>query len=97
MKVETIDIQPRSGINTWNDWPEDVVEQLRKWNKRHQLSFRYLCPIGVRRIFKCSGCLKWNECGTSTTAIMDEKAFCDSCMIIQARFQMALDRKHDAK
>jgi hypothetical protein len=42
--------KPASTIDSWSDWPEDVQELLKEWNRQERLSFR-------------GGAFAWNRIG----------------------------------
>lgn len=75
-------------IGTWDEWPADVVDVLRSWNRRHLLSF-------VRHgLFVCSVChreVEAHENGNAhlrTRRDLIGKPLCETCLIHAGRFAM---------
>jgi hypothetical protein len=73
-------LKPASGIRTWTDWPEDVVEILKWWNG----GYRGLSFWG-HRVFKCPDCNQFCEPQMYGNATIDKVSFCDDCIIARAR------------
>jgi len=88
--MRTLVVRPPSGIRTWADWPKDVVDVLREWNKKKDLSFVYISNGQSRVIFKCEVCEIWHDPG-STVGVLRKKAVCDSCLIKLARASRFLE------
>jgi hypothetical protein len=87
--MRTLVVRPPSGIRTWADWPLDVVDVLREWNKKRDLSFVYISTGGSRVIFRCEVCELWHDPST-TVGILRKKAVCDGCLIKLARAHLRL-------
>lgn len=83
--IETIEIEYRSGIESWGGWPDDVVNTLKLWNKRGELTFTRIGVLGKRRVFRCVTCQKWHEPASNGVAVKDGHAYCDGCLIVLAR------------
>lgn len=80
--IYPIVLKPPSGITTWNGWPADVVDTLRRWNRRgdrHSLSF------SGHGVFKCWECKAFCEPQKYGTAVLDGNQVCDECLIDLAR------------
>jgi hypothetical protein len=105
MNVTWPGIKPKSGIVSWGGWPDDVREQIRRWNRTGKLSFLYLRPSTFfgQRAHLCSECCELFE-PQSTVSVFDEKfvqwtglpdrvrrgrIFCDLCLIEKARLSAA--------
>lgn len=83
--IRTIRVRRKSGIESWAGWPENVVEALRRWNKEKRLSFRQINLWHETTIFRCEGCLEWQEPAGNGVAVLDGLAICDPCLIANAR------------
>ena len=89
-----VKISFKSSIRSWNGWPEDVVETVRRWNHKsggHNLTFGYLPQItrsdtGFNQVtFKCVRCDGFFNAHGSTACVLDGKYHCDDCIIRLAR------------
>lgn len=94
-------VKPRSEINGWDGWPEDVRDLLRHWNKQRRLSFRGGSfdwgRIGVQprysrgrldfsqAVFRCFKCQAPCKTHPSGRAELDSRPYCDACLIELAR------------
>ena len=67
-------------IEGWEDWPNDVVQLLRAWNREWRLRF----PNGHSG-FTCSRCENRFDSNRYGDAALDGKAICDDCLIALAR------------
>lgn len=90
--MKTLAVRPPSGIRTWDDWPTDVVEVLREWNRKKELSFIYISNGHVRVIFQCEVCEDWHT-PQATVGVLRKRAVCDSCLIKIARARRILDEE----
>lgn len=93
--------KPRSEINSWEGWPDDVRDLLRHWNKQRRLSFRGGSfdwgRIGAQpryrqggfdftqAVFRCHSCQAPCETHPSGRAELDARPYCDLCLIALAR------------
>lgn len=94
-------VKPRSEINSWEGWPDDVRDLLRHWNRQRRLSFRGGSfdwgRIGVQprysgagfdftqAVFRCTSCQAPCETHPSGRAELDLRPYCDPCLIELAR------------
>jgi hypothetical protein len=95
--MNIIRYKPRSGIESWGAWPEDVQEILQKFNKKGKLTFARIYgthPILAMfntkldtPIFQCELCKEWHEPAKNGVAIYCDTAVCDFCMITIARLE----------
>lgn len=87
-RIYPVPIKPRSAINSWDGWPEDVVGALRRWNSGH-LSFRRSATGSlfspVYAVFKCEDCEEFCETHPHGAAVLDGAWLCDDCLIARAR------------
>lgn len=75
-------LKPKSGIVCWGDWPDEVVDAIRRWNGGkggHRLSFH-----GSHGVFKCPRCEQFCEPDTAA-CILDGAPHCDECVMALAR------------
>lgn len=75
-----IAVVSNSSIVSWNGWPEDVVDIVRRWNSDGRLRFVY-----TRLTFKCLDCKRFVNAAGSTAAQFDHALMCDDCVIARAR------------
>lgn len=91
-------IKPRSEINRWADWPDDVREELKAWNRQrapfpgwhYRLGFYRAGPLRngayPLRTFRCSECKYLCMHHPNGTATLDGYTkVCDECLIHLAR------------
>lgn len=92
-------IKPATRIFRWEDWPDDVREELRAWNRERiagvagrpwRLSF-YRTGWGWpgntgERTFRCDVCkwLCWHS-SNGTATLAGYRRVCDECLIDLAR------------
>lgn len=69
-----------SSIVTWDGWPDDVREIVRRWNADGRLRFVYL---GMP--FACPYCRRRVDSAGSTACRLHGLFVCDDCMIERAR------------
>jgi hypothetical protein len=86
------EVQPPSKIGSWEAWPDDVRDTLRRWNKQRwnggwRLSFAIgaYWPLKRPRVFKCWRCERFHEQPYFGTSLFEGRAHCDRCMIELAR------------
>lgn len=100
-------IKPVSPINRWDDWPEDVHDELKAWNRERMPGMGYYYRLGFYRgslplrkgsrpprTFRCSICkylCMHHPNGTATLGGV--RQVCDECLIVLAR-QTIADREH---
>ena len=77
-----------SAIESWSDWPSDVVAQLRAWNHASAQRLRFAYTRGYPPSsggFVCVGCE--NECAPNRygDAQLDGSFYCDDCLIALVR------------
>jgi hypothetical protein len=68
-------------IRSWGEWPSDVVETIRRWNKTGGLSFRY----GPRPFFRCDTCERLIVVRAADRCEFRGKSYCEECLIALAR------------
>lgn len=85
--VNTISFRPRSGIESWDSWPEDVRALLKQWNKERDLTFTRIDDVvgAYPIIFQCEVCHEWYRPSKNGVCVYFDKAMCDHCMVIHAR------------
>lgn len=85
--MKTLKVLPKSGIESWGSWPDDVLPILTKWNKKGKLTFRRInyWRENPKVIFQCETCLEWHEPASNGVAVLNEQALCDICLIVAAR------------
>ena len=74
-------MKPASRIESWKDWPEDVVETMRSWNHTSVQRLRFPYTQG----FTCADC--GAECVPNRygDAALDGHQLCDDCLITIVR------------
>jgi len=79
-------IKPCSRIERWEDWPADVTSTLREWNHQSlsRLSFRR------QGLFVCAGCAELCAPHHYGDAKLDDRPFCDGCLIGYARGELTV-------
>jgi hypothetical protein len=78
-------------INSWKEWPDDVVDTLLLWNHASVARLRFPYTNG----FTCSGCGHDHVANNGGDACLDGKHLCDTCLIDHARrFVAFLRRTH---
>ena len=76
--------KPASAIDSWKDWPQDVMQILRSWNHASVQRLRFSYTQG----FVCYGCgedCRPNRYGDAVVGY--EYHFCDECLIDLARHE----------
>ena len=88
--MKTLRVLPRSGIESWNSWPDDVLPILTKWNKSKELTFVRInyWRGNPKVIFQCEACLEWHEPASNGVAVLEGQTLCDMCLIVAARISM---------
>ena len=87
----TIDRKAASPIDSWQDWPADVIDKLRALNLKRRLRFPYTSRCGTFPIqgiaggFACGRCLVDCMPHKFGDACLDGVFYCDDCMIAMAR------------
>jgi hypothetical protein len=82
---------PASGISSWADWPDDVRDILRAWNKErfndgYRLRFEMTSVLGLPpSTFICRECLEEHYEPDYGVALFEGKTLCDPCLIASAR------------
>jgi hypothetical protein len=88
--IYPVPVKPRTSINTWDGWPDDVRTTLRHWNGGHRgLSFRRSATGSIFEptvsVFKCSDCEQFCEPHPHGAAVLKGDWLCDDCLIARAR------------
>lgn len=93
--MKTLTIHPKSDIESWGAWPDDVRSILEEWNKKHALTF---VRVGMgwpwerkRKIFQCQACEEWHEPPKNGVAVYKDMPLCDQCLIRYARVYVFLE------
>lgn len=80
-RVYPVPVKPASDIQHWGQWPDDVRQTLRDWNKSRVRRLRFT-HVGV---FKCQACQQFCKSHTYGAAVLDGDPYCDDCLIDVAR------------
>lgn len=78
-RIYPVELKEPSPIKSWKDWPDDVRETLRDWNRGKGLSFRGW------QIFKCPDCEWFCKPQKYGTACLNGVHICDDCLIDRVR------------
>ena len=76
-----METKPPSQIDTWGQWPPDVVDILFSWNHQSdgRLSFRR------QGTFLCAGCQELCSPHIYGDAKLNNLPYCDDCLIAYVR------------
>ena len=76
-------IKPPSNIETWDDWPTDIIPLLKSWNEMGgRLRWEYHLS------FTCVSCEEFCLGNRYADAVLDGKTLCDDCLIERARWYL---------
>lgn len=88
-RIYPVRVKPASGIGRWGQWPQDVEQLLRWWNKQGRLTFRRTATGSIFdpqvNVFKCEDCSEFCEPHAHGAAVLDGDWLCDDCVITRAR------------
>lgn len=72
-------------VRSWGGWPDDIRDEVRRWNSARGLSFVYL----HQRVFECDDCHRYIDHDGSTVCSLKGVLLCDDCLAARARAHLS--------